>query len=532
MRYVPCIVRLAQGAVREWLRSARLDLALGACGVALGLPSLLYPFGRDQGLYFYVAREWVQHGSIPYRDVLDHKTPGIYVLHALAIVLFGPHQWGIRVLDLLGVAVFGALAGSLHAPAGQPAARGLRGGTVALYAFLTYGFLDFWNSAQSELWYAGFGVASVWAATRIVRLPRASFVAGVLAGVAVVMKPPSVWFVLVAVAMIGVRVRRAGSLRALIPEALRFGVGAALWPVLVVGYFASQHALFAMQDIVVGANAYYVKHESGAPPGFDWKDYAGTILTYYAPFTVLFPLGAALAWLRPIAARDRMRRTLMLATALLVAGTLAVVMQGKYYLLHWAACCLPFAHLGVLGLQGFTRSLPRRAKLPGAVALVAVGYVMTAWIPHNGVAKAQSMVWAAELDYLRGNTSRAELDAHFAVPGAEFFYARSRQVGDWLREHTTAADNITVRGFQPEIYAIAERRHIGRFFWTTFLTADARKYHREEWRAEDLRDLQEHPPKYVVALTDIHDGPDSCEWLATLGYRTVVEMGEFTIMGR
>ena len=38
------------------LRSA--DTLFGAVATVFGLPSLAYPFGRDQGLFFYAAREW------------------------------------------------------------------------------------------------------------------------------------------------------------------------------------------------------------------------------------------------------------------------------------------------------------------------------------------------------------------------------------------------------------------------------------------------------------------------------------------
>src|SRR4051812_13773256 len=104
MRYIAPVSR-STPAVPDPTVTARspfsvIDAVLGVLGVLFGAVSLTYPFGRDQGLYYYVAREWVAHGSIVYRDVLDHKTPGIYALHALAIRLFGEHTWGIRIADL------------------------------------------------------------------------------------------------------------------------------------------------------------------------------------------------------------------------------------------------------------------------------------------------------------------------------------------------------------------------------------------------------------------------------------------------
>ena len=37
---------------------ASSDSPLGMIGVFFGLGCLTYPFGRDQGLYDFVAREW------------------------------------------------------------------------------------------------------------------------------------------------------------------------------------------------------------------------------------------------------------------------------------------------------------------------------------------------------------------------------------------------------------------------------------------------------------------------------------------
>ncbi|HSO32515.1 MAG TPA: hypothetical protein VLT33_08365, partial [Labilithrix sp.] len=66
-----------------------------------GAISLPYPPGPDQGLYFYIGREMVRHGAMPYRDMLDQKTPAIYLLYAALIRVFGEHIWGIRVAEWL-----------------------------------------------------------------------------------------------------------------------------------------------------------------------------------------------------------------------------------------------------------------------------------------------------------------------------------------------------------------------------------------------------------------------------------------------
>lgn len=513
--------------IRLW----RADLFFCALGVVIGLPSWLYPFGRDQGLYYYVAREWVLRGAVPYRDTLDHKTPGIYLLHALSITLFGEVQWGIRVLELCGVVVFGLAAGALLTPRGTTPRAGTRGATVALSALLVYGYLDFWNTAQTELWYSGFGIASVWAVLRIVTLRRALWVSGLLAGAALLMKPPALCFVLVAVGALIVRSRpRPGrSWRPVWFGLAQLALAGAVLPALVLVYFASKHALDDLVDVVVHANAYYVQHESGFAPDRGLFAHLWEIGGLYAPFSVLLPLGLLLVAHKPRA--DAVRGA-GVAAVLLLAGTLAVVMQGKYYLLHWAACCLPLAACGVVGLEQAGQWIAERGRAAAAIVVVVVAYLSTVWLPHTDAARSQWRVLQRQWAYVRGTISREELNAVYALPALGFWYAHSHRVGEWLRVHTSEADTVTVRGFQPEIYAVCGRRHSGRFFWTTFLTQESRRYRRKEWRAEDRTDLQLHPPKYVVSLNQIHEGPDSSEWFATLGYVPVVELGELTILAK
>ncbi|HEY8090385.1 MAG TPA: hypothetical protein VIF09_21135, partial [Polyangiaceae bacterium] len=61
-------------------RTRYADWLLGALGIGVGMVSLFYPFGADQGLFFYTSREWLLRGRVPYRDVFDHKGPFIYVI--------------------------------------------------------------------------------------------------------------------------------------------------------------------------------------------------------------------------------------------------------------------------------------------------------------------------------------------------------------------------------------------------------------------------------------------------------------------
>lgn len=507
------------------------DVVVGIAATLLTLPTLLFPFGRDQGLYFYVAREWVERGAVPYRDVLDHKTPGIYFLHALAILLFGAKESSIRILEAIGVLGFGFLAASSMTRVGDAHPRGIRGFGMLTAVLLYFGFFDFWSSAQSEVWYAGVGIAAVWAARRIRSVELATVTSCILAGAVPVIKPPGLGFAVVALVVLFLRVRKEPLLSG---RRVRFrlasiaATGLVAIPGLVLAYFGATRALPAMRDIVVGANAYYVKHEVGAV-GSLFAHYK-YVLWVFLPFTPVF-LGSALVHL----GRALRRRDLALAEneaiglGFVAAATAAVTVQGKFYFLHWG--CFPLA-LAFLACAAYVRisSLTRaEAWAPvSAAAFMTLGYVSTAWI--SNAATVQRDTLNAEYRYLSGQYDLPTFQARFQVAPIGFFYADSYALGKWLESHTAPTDTVTVRGFQPEVYAVANRHHHGRFFWTTFLVNPARAYKREEWTAEDARDLREHPPRYLVALTDVHDGLDSPEYYETRGYRRVTTFPGYTVM--
>ena len=72
---------LAVAAVYIWTRWQLLDV----------------PLDRDEGA-FGVVGQAILRGELPYRDVLDHKPPGVFYLYALALEVFpatarGVHQF-------------------------------------------------------------------------------------------------------------------------------------------------------------------------------------------------------------------------------------------------------------------------------------------------------------------------------------------------------------------------------------------------------------------------------------------------------
>src|SRR3954470_18541038 len=87
------------GPYRNKCRALDVTAVIGMA-VLLGLPSLTYPFGKDQAEYACTA-DAALNGKIPYKDVFCIKPPMTPAVHAASLLLFGRSMASIRIFDLI-----------------------------------------------------------------------------------------------------------------------------------------------------------------------------------------------------------------------------------------------------------------------------------------------------------------------------------------------------------------------------------------------------------------------------------------------
>jgi hypothetical protein len=504
-------------------------------GAAYGAASLAYPLTLDSGVNGYVAREWLLRGSLPYRDSFDHRAPGIYVLHAACIALFGQHAWGIRVAELGAVVALGWLGASAATPLGERTLPGARGAAVLAAATFYYGFFDFWGTAQCELWTALGVVGALCAVRRASGELHAAALAGIACGAALLFKPPALPLVVVVAGVLGVRVARGGSGAGRQAAAAATFLGAILaLPAVTVAYFAARGGLPALADVLLRANAYYVAHE---PPEYGpGAALHGLALAwrFFAPFDTLVVLllvvGGAWAWW----GRRATRGTYVVAAALLVATVIAATVQRKLYLYHWVLASSTLAILAPAVLRDLARTSGARGRALSALALAAA--VVGSHARSGGPFDVWARTTRATLAWATGRSDRAQLLGAYSklehFYGQRFDYADRERLGLWLRDHSDSDDRILVRGMAGEVYLIARRRAPGRFFWSLFLTLPTRAYRRDQWLREDLEAVEREPPRFVVVQGEVREGPDSAEWFRPLGYRERERVAGFVILER
>ncbi len=519
-------------------RGRAVDLGFAVAGVTLGLTSLGYPYGRDQGLYGYIGREWLA-GNLPYKTAFDVKTPGIFFVNLVAFWLFGEHMWAIRALELVAVVIpTGLLAGYAATPRGERPRPGLLGLGVLAANILYFGTLDFWNTAQCECWCGLFALAATTVALRSSAegARGASFAVGLLAGLALVFKPPCLWLVAVPCALQLVRAANAGGsrLRLAARAALCLVLGGALPVLVLLAYFAQAGALLDMYTVYAVMSRHYVvagRSVHSLREGI--SAYVGGTLLFKAYLAPL--LTAAVVGLAAARSRGDGQTASRYATCLacMLGGSLMVVAQLKFFMYHWGAMS------GVLAftLTTVTADLSERraARLAeGALerrVVLAVGIALVSAFVFSGVQASRSALVARRAYYAWKDGDSRPLDELFIIP---WFYSwpETKEVADYLSEVSRPGDIVAVRGFEPQIYIACRRRYGGRFFWTTFLTD--RRYHPdpEALLGEDLAAFKASPPRFVVANDFVHEGVAAAEPYERIGYVRMATLQNYVVLER
>ena len=73
--------------------------------LALGISNLFYPFGDDQAVLFFAAKD-LDQGARLYVEYWGNKQPGLYFFYLWACQLFGFTEFGVHLLELIWMSAF------------------------------------------------------------------------------------------------------------------------------------------------------------------------------------------------------------------------------------------------------------------------------------------------------------------------------------------------------------------------------------------------------------------------------------------
>lgn len=327
--------------------------------VAVLLPN--HPAGRapaeDTGVFFYAA-ERLLDGGLPYRDIWDHKLPGVYFVDAVGLAVGG--RVGVWVIQLifLAAALLAGYRAMRREFGGVPAFVGSLAWLVASpRLFLEQGQTNFVEFFALPL---QFGALLLY--TRPLTSARALTI-GVLGGAAVLFKPTlvGIW---IAIGLVTLFQRR----RDAVAPVAAIAIGAFLPLILVAAWALSRGILADMLDQTLVYNRAYA---SFMPAETRISDLIGGLRLTLPSGLVLIALTA---WLYAVTTR-RWRSPLVQIA--LVAFPLELVLStfGRgyhYYFLAWLPAMGVLAAFGVSELRRLAPPrLTRIALVLGTLAMCA-----------------------------------------------------------------------------------------------------------------------------------------------------------------
>lgn len=499
--------------------------------LVVSIPTLWYPFGRDQSLYHYIGREML-HGAVPYRDAFDQKPPLIYVVHAVGIALFGPGQWVIRVFDLLAVALMGWACSRLMdgqlggGSAGREHLARRSCVAVCVSCTLYYVYFDYWDTAQVEVWEGLFVILGLLAAREVRNGRLAAFLGGACLGTAFLFKFPALLFLpllaAVTIERVVVTVPRELRWRALAWSAGLQAIAVALPSILAVAGFWARHGLDDALDVLIGYNAFYATHKR-----IVIESWLATFpLQHDVVPTLLWLLGPLVGWRVARRGGGRFARgAFWVGAAGSLLAVLSVLAQGKLYTYHWGIL-VPFQTIFCLIGLFSIGDRSERAQLTSLAGMLAVILLLSPVWVHN-----RSLTWmsytASWWQQLNGTVSREAFARQFV--GTGYSYWPLELIGRVIEERRRPGDELHVHGFEPIPYVISGLRSPSRFFAEFPLFDPKLTYRRDEWTRAHLRALRERPPRFVVDF--VYSRKHVAAWLAS-GYHVLGSVAQFVLLER
>lgn len=469
-------VSTKKSLVPYYILLSALVLFIG--GIRLRLRDM--PLERDEGEYAYAGQLMLQ-GIPPYALAYNMKLPGTYVAYSAMMAVFGQSTTGIHFGLLLVNAVTTVLLFFLM--------RRLLDSAAAIAAAASYGIL---STSPSVLGFAGHAthfvvlaaVAGIFVLLHAISSPKLwKFgCAGVLLGVAFLMKQPGIFFVVFGAIWLAVSAWRTKAnigWRVFARRFAVFGIAGAL-PVALTclwmwraGVF--QHFWFWTFTYARLYGGIISLHDA---PGFFWNQASG-VIPPALPIWLMALVGiVTLLWKR------RSSDVCVFAMLFLLCSFLAVC-PGFYFREHYFIVILPaIALLAGAAVDIWAKELANRQSLralrfaPALLFVASFGYAV--WQQWDFFFETDPIA-ACRAEY--GNNP----------------FPEAIQIADYLKAHTSPSSTVAILGSEPEIYFYAHRHSATGYIYTYPLMEH--QAFAEKMQQEMIAEIERARPEFIVMVS-------------------------------
>lgn len=488
-------------------------IVLAACIVLVlfRLHAFDLPLETDEANYAYIGGQLLE-GDRLYVDVWDHQPPGVFVLFAGAIKIFGDSplvfRWLATAFSLASLALIFAI---LRRISGQPAA--ILG--VIFFSVVSSDPGTGGEGANREIYMNTFILAAWWLALRgwanvceiapLVRKDRGlphffsgpcspgqrslnTFMAGLSLGIASLFKTNvAVYWIFLAfwIAAQAWNFNPTKRVRTMLAALTGFALGPALAWAATLAYFSATHRLHEFVEAVFLVNIDYARAHDSFFARF-WLFFDPPRFEHI--FDSAFPLwiggAAALAWLLTVAVVRPIAPVVQIA-ALALASYVAVCLPGRfwphYYYLLIPPAVIALSLFIVALLHASAEVIPRRKRTAG-FSVCASGLIV-------------ALLLAGQYKYY---LAKEGLDITYYRYNTRDFWGKAQAAN--VARVTTPQDTIFVYGSDAAIYFYSKRKCASRYTMITGLHPTMRGS--DDRRKTLLAELRAAPPRVILVVFD------------------------------
>lgn len=448
-------------------------------GMLVRIPFFNNGLHTDEVIYSFGAQLLLE-GDLPYRDLWDHKPPGIYFTYAAAFAIFGEGAHAVRIVASLfmagSIVVVFQLADHLF---------GKRVAYVAASAMALFSGSQIIQASAANV--DTFMVLPLVSSLFIALLAwerrswQLALVAGALGGIAFDFKATAAFTLLAIPAywLWSLKVEKALDFRRAVVMLSAVAGGFVVVQVIVILFFVANGAF---EDLIAQAfliNFIYVGIAANT----------GTIdifvIGLFRAFVALMPLWVAAGIVSVIALRTREKQYIFVSIAIF--------------------CSLAGALLSLRGFgQYFIAGLPFLSVATGAVLISAYDKRksrLVAWLP---VTKIVVLVTILSLSFLL--SFGAELTYFLARPPSPIDN-RVKLISEYVQTNSASDDYIFVWGSEPNIYSDSERASSTKYI-SVWLAA-----REESVREEIIAELETKIPQLIITVDSLESFPELEEFI-------------------
>ena len=453
-------------------------------GIIFGGTALLYPFGRDQGIYAYAGKLLLE-GKINYKYVFDLKPPGVHFVFAFAQFLLGKSMLGMRAFDILWQSATGFVLFLITYKMAFSKLAGLL--SSVLYIFL-YFKMDYWHTLQAD----GFlNLPFALSILILITLKKEKFsstvlLSGFLFGVTILFKYTLILFLplLIAVFLFETdspflkRIKKillyiSGFITAILLTAVLYYFSGAL------GYFFDIQFVQTPLYAKIG----YETESVGFIAANIIRLFFGSV---YSPLILSSALLAVY-----LAGTKQFNNKLIILFAWIISSLAGLIIQWKFFLYHFLVI-IPSLSVGASIFisrinERFRKSFPVSITVSSVIILII--YFLFGFKPY-------SVNYSDLLSYMKGDKTLEQvyIEKGFTSDSA-FMIGKTFNAIDYIKTNTSESDGIYVWGFDPLIYYLSGRHCVSRFIYNFPLYW---KEDNEEFQKEFLVDLYNDKPRMIL----------------------------------